>query len=166
MSHSRSDKVPAQRPVKFLHTDWHLHRVEWILHNIIPVDLIAPPDNHIRIGLLRAREQQKLDTCWRLKASQSKVTAFQALNSSCRRLSIARYVLRGWNWSNGAADGVNAVECTSEDEVVVAVELLQAWCEGAVVDEAAGFVDDEEGEDDPRLNQYGSAIVVLHVFLT
>ena len=31
---------------------------------------------------------------------------------------------------------MDAVEGTGEDEIVVAVELLQAWREGAVVDEA------------------------------
>ena len=50
---------------------------------------------------------------------------------------------------DGSADGVDAVEGSGEDEIVVAVELLQAGCERSVVDEAAGFVDDEEGEDDP-----------------
>jgi len=47
------------------------------------------------------------------------------------------------------ADGVDAVESAGEDERVVAVEFLEARGEGAGVDEAAGFVDDEEGEDDP-----------------
>jgi len=36
-----------------------------------------------------------------------------------------------------------------ESEVVVAGELAHALVELAVVDEAAGFVDDEEREDDP-----------------
>lgn len=47
-----------------------------------------------------------------------------------------------------AGCGRGRVGVTGEDEVVVAVELLEAGGEGAVVDEAAGFVDDEEGEDD------------------
>lgn len=42
-----------------------------------------------------------------------------------------------------------AVESTREDEIVVGVELLQAWGEGAIVDKTTGFVDDEEGEDGP-----------------
>lgn len=44
---------------------------------------------------------------------------------------------------------MDAVKGTGEDEVVVAIELLETGCEGAVVDEAAGFVDDQEGKDDP-----------------
>jgi hypothetical protein len=32
---------------------------------------------------------------------------------------------------------------------------LQAWVEIAVVDEAAGLVDDEEGEDDPHTHVSG-----------
>lgn len=48
---------------------------------------------------------------------------------------------------------MDAVECAGEDEVVVAFELLQARCKGAVVYEAAGFVDNEEGEDDPGRSQ-------------
>lgn len=41
-----------------------------------------------------------------------------------------------------AGDGVNAVEGAGEDEVVVAAEGGEAGGEGAVVDEATGFVDD------------------------
>ena len=44
---------------------------------------------------------------------------------------------------------MDAVESSGEDEGVVGGEVLEAWGEGAVVDEAAGFVDYEEGEDDP-----------------
>ena len=41
------------------------------------------------------------------------------------------------------------MEGTSQHEVVVAGELAQARMELAVVDEAARFADDEEGEDNP-----------------
>jgi len=44
------------------------------------------------------------------------------------------------------------VESAGENEVVVAVEFLEARCEGAVVDQAACFVYDEEGEDDPNVS--------------
>jgi len=44
---------------------------------------------------------------------------------------------------------VHAVEGAGEDEQVVGTELVEAGVEIAVVDQAAGFVDDEEGEDDP-----------------
>ena len=43
------------------------------------------------------------------------------------------------------------VESAGENEVVVAVEFLEARCEGAVVDQAACFVYDEEGEDNPTV---------------
>ena len=44
------------------------------------------------------------------------------------------------------------MECAGEDEVVVGAELVEAvLSEGAVVDEAAGLVDDDEGVDGPGL---------------
>jgi hypothetical protein len=43
------------------------------------------------------------------------------------------------------------VEGTSEGEVVVAGELAHASVEFAVVDEATGLVDYEEGENNPVL---------------
>lgn len=36
-----------------------------------------------------------------------------------------------------------------QDEIVICRELLQSGLELALVDEAAGFVDDDEGVDDP-----------------
>ena len=42
------------------------------------------------------------------------------------------------------------MECTGEDEVVVRAQLVEPVLrEGAVVDEAAGLVDDDEGVDGP-----------------
>lgn len=42
------------------------------------------------------------------------------------------------------------MECAGEDEVVVCADLAEAaFVEAAVVDETAGFVDDDEGEDGP-----------------
>ena len=46
---------------------------------------------------------------------------------------------------------MDAVEGASQDEVVVRVELLQTRSEVAIVDESAGFVDDEQREDDPAM---------------
>ena len=77
------------------------------------------------------------------------MAALQRLDAGGGRFAVAREVERQRRGVDGAADGVDAVEGAGEDEVIVAVELLQARGEGAVVDEAAGFVDDEEGEDDP-----------------
>lgn len=41
------------------------------------------------------------------------------------------------------------MESSREDEVVVYREFVEAVVEVALVDEAAGFVDDDEGIDDP-----------------
>jgi hypothetical protein len=42
---------------------------------------------------------------------------------------------------------VNAVERSGEDQVVIRRQLLEAFIEVALEDQAAGFVEDEEGED-------------------
>lgn len=47
---------------------------------------------------------------------------------------------------------MHAVEGAREDKEIVGGELGEAGVEVAVVDEATGFVDDEEGEDDPVYN--------------
>jgi len=44
---------------------------------------------------------------------------------------------------------MNTVKGTGEDQVVVTAKLLEARVEGAVVDQTAGFIDDEECEDGP-----------------
>lgn len=77
------------------------------------------------------------------------MAAFQALDASCWRFAVAGEVLCEWCWVDGTADGVDTVKCSGEDQIVIAVELLQTGCEGAVVNQPAGFVDDEEREDDP-----------------
>lgn len=41
------------------------------------------------------------------------------------------------------------VEGAGQDEVVVHGEFVEAFVEVALVDEAAGFVDDDQGVDDP-----------------
>jgi hypothetical protein len=38
---------------------------------------------------------------------------------------------------------MHAMEGAGEDEQVIRVELLETWVKFAIVDEAAGFVDDE-----------------------
>ena len=146
---SRPNQIPPQRTIKLLHPHRHLHRIEGILHNKIPINLITPPYHDIRIGLLGAAEQQELDAGGGLEAGQAEVAALQRLDAGGGRFAVAGEVGRQRRGVDGAADGVDAVEGAGEDEVIVAVELLQARGEGAVVDEAAGFVDDEEGEDDP-----------------
>ena len=47
---------------------------------------------------------------------------------------------------------MDAVEGAREDEEVVDGDGVEVGGEGAVVDEAAGFVDDDEGVDDPGGN--------------
>ena len=41
------------------------------------------------------------------------------------------------------------MEGSGEDEVVVGVQLVKAVAEVAVVDQTAGLVDDDEGQDTP-----------------
>jgi len=77
------------------------------------------------------------------------MTALQTLEAGRGRFAVAGLLGCGRGGVDAAADGVDAVEGAGEDQRVVAVELVEAGGEGAVVDEAAGFVNDEEGEDDP-----------------
>lgn len=46
---------------------------------------------------------------------------------------------------------MNTVECAGEDEVIVRGELRERGGEVTVVDETAGFVDDDEGVHDPAI---------------
>lgn len=64
---------------------------------------------------------------------------------------------------------MDAVKGAGQDEVVVGVELLQARRKVAVVDEAAGLVDDEQRKHDPtalssvaRRELWGGGIASLH----
>lgn len=41
------------------------------------------------------------------------------------------------------------MKCSSEDQVVICVELVEAIAKGAVVDEAASLVDDNESQYTP-----------------
>ena len=49
----------------------------------------------------------------------------------------------------GEGGGKVPVEGAGKDEVVVYGEFVEAFVEVALVDEAAGFVDDDQGVDDP-----------------
>ena len=62
------------------------------------------------------------------------MTALQTFNACGGRFAVPGELLGGWGGTDGAADGMDAVEGAGEDEVVVAVEFLQAGGEGAVVD--------------------------------
>lgn len=132
-SASGPNQIPSQRPIELLHPNRHLHRVERILHHIIPIQLIAPPHHNIRIRLLRASKQQELDTRRRLKTRQAEVAGFEALDAGGGRPPRVGLYRRRWDGVYGARDGVNAVEGAGEDERVVGSEVLEAWGEGAVV---------------------------------
>ena len=134
-------------PIKSLAPNRHLRLIEWILHNVVRIKLVHPPHDDIDIRLLRLREEQKLSPADRLEAGQPEQRALQDLEAGELR---ARYRRRpgvglaasrgGRRWvrycarCEGACDGVHAVECAREDEVVVCGELREGRVEGAVVD--------------------------------
>lgn len=131
---SRSDQIAPQRSIKLLHTDRHFHAVKRILHDEVSVDFIASPHDQIRVRLLGTREEQELHASWALKAGQSEVTAFQAFDTCRGWFSVS---WGGLNWRSGIdapRDGMNAVECAGQDEVVVRVQFLEAGSKCSVVD--------------------------------
>ncbi len=69
------------------------------------------------------------------------MTAFETLDARGGRFAVSGESLGERGRVDGAGDGVDAVEGAGEDEVVVGVEFLEAGGEGAVVDQAACFVD-------------------------
>lgn len=146
----RPHQIRRQCAVELLDADRHLERIEGVLHDVVAVHLIASPHDRFRVRLLRAREQQEFDAGGRLEAGQVEVAGLEALDAGGRGPPVpGRRRQHGRCRVDRARDGVDAVEGAGEDEVVVAVELLQAGRERAVVDQPAGFVDDEEREDDP-----------------
>ena len=149
VSASGPDQIPSQSPLELLHPDRHLHRVERILHHIVSIQLIASPHHNVRIRLLWAGEQQELDARRRLEARQAEVARFEALDAGGGRSPRVGLCGRSRDGVYGARDGVDAVEGSGEDECIVGSEVLKAWGEGAVIDETACLVDDEESEDDP-----------------
>ena len=138
-SASGPDQIPSQSPLELLHPDRHLHRVERILYDVVPVQLIAPPHHDVRVRLLRAGEQQELDARRRLEARQAEVARFEALDASGGRSARVGLCGRGRDGVYGARDGVDAVEGSGEDERIVGSEVLEAWREGAVVDLQRGL---------------------------
>jgi len=138
-STSGPNQIPSQSPLKLLHPNRHLHRVERILHHIVSIQLIAPPHHDIRIRLLRAGEQQELDARRRLEARQAEVARFEALDAGGGRPARVGLCGRSRDGVYGARDGVDAVEGSGEDERIVGSEVLEAWREGAVVDLQRGL---------------------------
>jgi hypothetical protein len=55
-SSRRSHKVCAKCAIELLDTNRHVEAIERVLHDEIGVELVAPADHDIRIGLLRACE--------------------------------------------------------------------------------------------------------------
>ena len=80
--------------------------------------------------------------------------------------SIARRSRRRCDGGQGARDGMDAVKCAGQNEIVVGVELLEARRKVAVVDEPSGLVDDEQSEDDPavRMSAVVNRVQVLFVY--
>lgn len=131
---SRPDQISSQRFVKFVHSDGHLKAVEGIAHDKLGIYLITSSRNSLGVRLLGAREEQELDAGGSLKAGQAEMRRLERLNSGsgCRTLAW-----RG-RWRRHrvkrAGDGVDAVEGSGEDQVIVAVQLLEARRKAAIVD--------------------------------
>jgi len=118
-SDSRPDQISSQSPLKLVHPNRHLHRVERVLHHVVSIKLIASPHHDIGVRLLRAREQQKLDTSRCLEARQAEVTRLEALNARRGWPPCVRLCGRSRNWVDGARNGVDAVKGSGEDERIV-----------------------------------------------
>lgn len=128
-------------PLEFLAANRHLQAVEGILHDIVGVQLVAFADDLFGVLLNGFREEEELGPRRSLKAAQEEAGGLQRLDAGRVSRSCYRAQILG--------DGVDSVECASEDEVVIARESVEAGMKGAVVDEAASFVDDEKRVDDP-----------------
>jgi len=59
---------------------------------------------------------------------------FERLDAGCWCLARSRRRRWWWVWIERPADGVDSVKGSSQNQVVVTVELLKARVEGAVVD--------------------------------
>ena len=136
--------ITHQPPLELLTPYRHLQLIKRVLHHIIRIQLIHLPHNRIHIRLARFREQQKLRAREGLEAIQPEGRGFEDFDTCA---------LVGGDGEGGGGerfgDGVDAVEGAGEDEQVVDGDGVEVGGEGAVVDEAAGFVDDDEGVDDP-----------------
>lgn len=63
---------------------------------------------------------------------------------------VERDGVSGQRPRQGGEGALSPVKGAGEDEVVVCADLVEApFVEGLVVDQAAGLVDDDEGEDGP-----------------
>ena len=127
-------QIPAKCPVELLNTYRHLHTVKGVLHHEVSIDLIASPNDKICISLLRACKQQELDSRRRLIACQSEMAGFKTFNTSGWWFPVPRWLECGRGWVDAPRDGVNTVERSCEDQVVVGVQLLETWGECPVVD--------------------------------
>ena len=94
----------------------------------------ASPNDKICIWLLRACKQQELDSRRRLIACQSEMAGFKTFNTSGWWFPVPRWLECGRGWVDAPRDGVNTVERSCEDQVVVGVQLLETWGECPVVD--------------------------------
>lgn len=112
---SSSDPSPKP-PVKLLTPHRHLQRIKRILRDIVCVELIHFSHNRVAIRLIGFCEDQKLDPSWRLGASQPEVGAFKNFKASQLRARYRRCNRRG---CQRASDGMDSMEGTSEDKVVI-----------------------------------------------
>jgi hypothetical protein len=157
----------VQRHVKLMTPDWHLHRVEGILHDEIGVQLVDLAYDDLDVGLRGLRQHQELCARGRLEAVEPKVRGLEHLDAGRPHGEAPRHGVGGVQRGGRqrARDGVHAVKCAGEDEQVVAAELRQAAVELAVVDQPAGLVDDEERVDDPVWSAVVLMRGVAHILL-
>lgn len=78
-----------------------------------------------------------------METGQSEMRRLERLDAGGLVGTIARRCRRRCDGGQRARDGMDAVKGTSQDEIVVGTELLEARRKVAVVDEATGLVDDE-----------------------
>ena len=128
-------------PLELVASNRHLEAVERVLHDIVRVQLIALAQDDVRVALRRLGEEQELCARGCLVAGHEEARGLQAFDAGAVAWGGARRQV--------ARDGVHAMEGAGEDEVVVAGQGSEAGVESAIVDEAASFVDDEQGEDGP-----------------
>jgi hypothetical protein len=154
---SRADEIGGQSSVKLVDADRHLKTVEGVGHDEVGIDVIASASDLICVGLLGAGEEQELCAGGSLETGQTKMRRLERLDAGGLVCAIAWRCGRGSDGGQRARDGMDAVKGTGQDEIVVGVELLEARCKGAIVDEPTGLVDDEQSKDDPGVSR--SAIV-------
>jgi hypothetical protein len=111
----------VQRRIKLLTPNWHLHRVERILHHEICVQLIHSFEYNLHVGLRGLRHQQELETCERLEAIEPEMARFKHFYTRRPHGEVLRIRILGMDDSRRELPCycVDAMECAGEDEQVV-----------------------------------------------